>query len=173
MILAASWSSEQSAASPTGAEVVAVATGGETVAADPIPLPLIVVGKGVGFEVAVGVRGISVGAGCVGTGVGDGTAVGAIVGTAVNTALTLASTVASIAGVAVGATSVVSDAPPQATSNITAVEKRSSRMDLSFTKPYYPKRLRNGSAEATAYWQYVSDEPSGRRSLRHWSCGAS
>ena len=76
MILAASWSSEQSAASPTGAEVVAVATGGETLAADPILLPLIVVGKGVGFEVAVGIRGISVGAGCVGHGVRVGGAVG-------------------------------------------------------------------------------------------------
>ena len=34
-------------------------------------------------------------------------------------------------------------------------------MALSFTKPYYPKCLRNGSAEATAWLEYASDEPSG------------
>ena len=41
--------------------------------------------------------------------------------------------------------------PPQATSNATAVERRSSRMNFSFTQPYYLKRLLNGSAEAAAY----------------------
>ena len=46
--------------------------------------------------------------------------------------------------------------PPQATSNTAAVERRSSRMNLIFTQPYYAKRLRNGSTEATACLRYIS-----------------
>ena len=87
----------------------------------------------IGLELSV-----EVGAGCVGHGVrvggavglggagvlvGAGTGVGVSVGTSVNNP----STLVSISG---------SSLPPQAPSNTTAVERRSSRMDLSFTKPY-------------------------------------
>jgi hypothetical protein len=46
--------------------------------------------------------------------------------------------------------------PPQPTNSINAVARRSSGMSLSFMPPYYTKRLLNGSAESTAYWQYES-----------------
>jgi len=42
-----------------------------------------------------------------------------------------------------------------------SVGSSSSDMILSFTQPYYAKRLLNGSAEVTAYLEYASGEPSG------------
>ena len=71
----------------------------------------------------------------------------------------LASTVASISGPTL---------PPQPTSSTTAVERRSSRMNLIFTQPYYPRRLQNGSAVAISWLQYVSDPLLYRRTSRHW-----
>jgi hypothetical protein len=115
----------------TGAEVIAVATGVETVVLDPIPLLPIVVGKGVGVRVAVGVGdGTRV---VVGTGVGVGVAVG--VGTAVRTAFALASTVASMSGVAVGAGSAgtgVALVPHAASNSISTGGNRNGRINLSF-----------------------------------------
>ena len=85
----------------------------------------------------------------VGTGVGEGVGV-----TAAISSLSMACTVASILASASLACTVasISDSvlPPQAASNTTAVERRSSRMALRFIQSYYPKRIRNGSAEATA-----------------------
>ena len=77
------------------------------------------VGTGLGVDVAVGTGGVGMD---VGTGVHVGS--GVHVGTSV--------------GSGIGALSLP---PPQATSNTTAVERRSSRMTLSFTQPYYPKCL--------------------------------
>ena len=57
-------------------------------------------------------------------------------------------------GVGVGLMSV-----PQPT-NTTMSAGSSSGMALSFTQPYYPKRLRNGSAEVTACLEYASGVPS-------------
>ena len=51
--------------------------------------------------------------------------------------------------------------PQQDGNNTTAVERRSSRITLGFTQPYYLKGLRNGSAEGTVYLQYASGVPSG------------
>ena len=134
MIFSASWSSEQSAASPTGVEVV-------TGAADPLPLALIVVGTGIGVGVGV-VGGILVGVG-VAVGAGVGVAVGGK-GVAVGTGLGVDVAVGTDgvgmdvgSGVHVG-TSVgsgigaLSLPPPQAAStNISTGSSNSSDMDVS------------------------------------------
>ena len=139
------------------------------------PLPLVSVGVAAAIEGGGGAVGLG-GIGVLVT-VGDGTGVGVSVGTAVNTAFTLASIVASRLGVAKGTGVYVgygvglltgSVPPPQPASNTAAVERRSSRIILSFTKPSYPKCLLNGSTEATACLQYASDPLLCRRSLRHW-----
>ena len=99
------------------------------------------VGVGLAPEVGEGVSGF-LGSGLSGSFVGVGVGCAAVV-------------VGVGAGYGVGLLTG-SSLPPQATSNTTAVERRSSRMDSIFTKPYYPTRLLNGSAEGTVYWQYVS-----------------
>ena len=136
MIFTASWSSEQNALSATGVEVIAVATGVETVVSDPMPLLLIGVDKGVGIGVAVGMLGISVGAGRVGHGV----RVGVGVGISVNNL----SAVDSISG---------SSLPPQATSSgMSAGSSKSSDVGLIFIS--LPIITRQGdSAEQGRLWK--------------------
>ena len=121
MIFSASWSGEQSAASPTGVEVV-------TGAADPLPLALIVVGTGIGVGVGV-VGGILVG---VGISVGVGGAV-AITDVAVGTAVASMFAVATCAG--------VSGVVPQPSSTNVVSTRTGKRVLRFMSLPFPPTSL--------------------------------
>ena len=96
-------------------------------------------------------------------GLGVGVAVGAVVGIGV-----AVDTVSR--GRSLRRSTISTWPPPQAISNITAVERRSSCMDLIFTQAYYYKCLLTGSTAATVWLEYAYDPLLYRKTSGHRHC---